>query len=112
MANEVNHGEVEQQRLDRIAEHETYSGPDWDSGFEPGTFGGHELLDRTHLVLNLIDEHILDHPACVRDPAWYALANRAFEALFELYQKVGAAHLEDSPADGVPQTEPEVGRRS
>lgn len=103
MANELNNDEIEQQRLERIAEHETYSGADWDSGFEPGTFGGHELLDRTHLVLNLIDEHILDHPACLRDPAWYALANRAFDALFKLYQQVGAVHLEDSPADVVPQ---------
>jgi hypothetical protein len=104
MANELNNDEVEQQRLERIAELEAEDGADWDDGFEPGTFGNHELLDRTYLVMNLLEQHVLDHPACLREPSWYALANRAFDALFELYQEVGAAQPEDAPADVVSQS--------
>ena len=103
MANELHKDQVEQVRLERVAECEAESGPDWDSGFEPGTLGSHELLDRTYLVLNLLEQHILDHPACVREPSWYELAERAAAALRTLYQKVGAAQPEDAPADVVPQ---------
>jgi hypothetical protein len=60
----------------------------------PGSYGCHELLDRTSMLMNTLDHYILSHPACVNDKEWFALAYRAVDALNDLYQKVGAAHLE------------------
>ena len=94
---------AESQRQEAIAERQMESGPDWDKGFEPGTLGGHELLDRTYLILNLIEQHLLDHPSCLRDPSWFATAERAAAALRELYQDVGAAQPENASTDVVPQ---------
>jgi hypothetical protein len=54
--------------------------------------GCHELLDRTALVSDLLERHLLSHPACVARPEWYLLAERAAAALRELYQRVGAEH--------------------
>ncbi len=77
------------QHLDELlAEH----GQELESRFGPGTFGCHELLDRTQLIARLVDE-LGEHPACVRDAEWHRLATQAADALHELYQKVGAAHL-------------------
>jgi hypothetical protein len=61
--------------------------------FKPGTFGCHELLDRTAMVSDSLERFIVSHPACVQNPEWYALARQAAEALHILYQKVGAVHL-------------------
>jgi hypothetical protein len=65
------------------------------SEFAPGTFGCHELLDRLLVVGDTVEEHVLDHPACLANAEWYGLANQAVKALRELYQRVGAAHLEN-----------------
>ncbi len=61
--------------------------------YRPGSFGCHELLDRVSLVGDLVEERILNHPACAADPAWRAIAARAADALRDLYQAVGAAHV-------------------
>jgi len=59
----------------------------------PGSFGCHELLDRTAMLGDSVEEYILDHPSCVQNPEWYALADQAVTALRELYQRIGAEHL-------------------
>ncbi len=61
--------------------------------FSPGTMGCHELLDRTAMVNNLLEDFILSHPACLQNPEWYSLARQAADALNNLYQKVGEVHL-------------------
>ncbi len=86
-------GEIEQDRLRRADELAADSGERWADGYLPGTSGCHELLDRTSLMSDLLERHILDHPACVANPAWYRLAEQAAAALCELYQQVGAEHL-------------------
>lgn len=68
-------------------------GPAWRETYKPGSFGCHELLDRTSLIGDMVEEHVLGHPACVANPEWHALAERAVEALRELYQRVGQDHL-------------------
>ncbi|MEX0700960.1 MAG: hypothetical protein WD069_02580 [Planctomycetales bacterium] len=90
--------EIEQERQELVRELVAEDGADWDSGFEPGTYGCHELFDRTHVVVNLLDISILNHPACIRDPQWYELASRALQLLDELYQSVGSQHLTDDEA--------------
>lgn len=60
--------------------------------YRPGSFGCHELLDRSAMIAGLVEEQIQNHPACVANAEWYGLAERAAAALRELYQRVGAAH--------------------
>ena len=46
------------------------------------------------------ERHLLSHPACVANPAWYFLAEQAAAALRELYQQVGAQHLTTDTQEG------------
>lgn len=85
--------ELELQRQEAIAELAAEHGPDWSDAYKPGSFGCHELLDRTALVEDLLERHLLSHPACIQNPDWYELAERAAAALHDLYQRVGAEHL-------------------
>jgi hypothetical protein len=62
--------------------------------FVAGSYGCHELLDRTSVLMSNVDEYILGHPACVNNKEWFALAYKAVDLLNELYQKIGAEHLE------------------
>jgi hypothetical protein len=62
--------------------------------YVPGSYGCHELLDRTAMLMNTLDQYVLGHPACVNNKEWFALAYQAVDALNDLYQKVGADHLE------------------
>lgn len=94
--------EAEQERRERIDELADEHGPRWLDAFKPGSFGCHELLDRTLLVANLVEQSILSHPACVHDPEWFALARQASDALAELYQRVGAAHLAEEDDQAPP----------
>src|SRR4051812_47422924 len=83
--------EERQQRMDElVAEH----GPDWLGPYEPGTFGCHELLDRTAMVGDIVEGSILSHPACVQNRDWFALAEQAVSSLRELYHRIGEKHLD------------------
>jgi hypothetical protein len=90
---------VEQDRLERLADVSGGRDPGWRLRFAPGSFGCHELLDRTSLATNMVDEWVLSHPACLTHPEWFALARTALDALNELYQRVGEAHLDDREQD-------------
>ena len=85
--------EVEQDRQKQVRELVAESGEDWVEGYRPGSAGCHELLDRTALVADILEQHVLAHPACVARPEWFLLAEQAAAALHELYQQVGAEHL-------------------
>lgn len=87
--------DVEQERQQRDDELLADHGPDWAEQYKPGSFGCHELLDRTSLAADLVEQQVLSHPACVGNREWFALAERAVAALQELYQQVGTAHLDD-----------------
>jgi hypothetical protein len=90
----VKTADVEQERQQRVAEFGVELGANWAAQFKPGSFGCHELLDRTNLAGDIVEEHVLAHPACVQNPKWYALAEQAVVALRELYQRIGAEHLD------------------
>ena len=85
--------EVEQDRLRRIAELDASEGPGWTEQYKAGSFGCHELLDRTAWLAEQIEERLLSHPSCAMDPQWYATAERAASSLRELYQRIGTEHL-------------------
>ena len=81
-----------QQLLDELAaDHD----PHWATQYKPGSFGCHELLDRTAFAADIVERYLRTHPACVGNREWFALAEQAAAALHELYQRVGAAHLDD-----------------
>lgn len=61
--------------------------------YKPGSFGCHELLDRTECIGDMIGRNIIEHPSCQMNPEWLKLAEEASDALGKLYQLVGEAHL-------------------
>lgn len=63
------------------------------SDYTPGSFGCHEALHMTSFLASAVDEQLCEHSAIMANPEWLDLANTAVEALMELYQKIGAAHL-------------------
>jgi hypothetical protein len=85
--------EVESQRQRALLELESDAGRSYLDEFRAGTFGCHELLDRTRLIADQIEQTLLAHPACLQNQDWYRLAFEAVVALRELYQQVGSAHL-------------------
>ena len=81
----------ENDRAERAAELVAEYGPDWPEQWAPGTLGSHELLDRTFIVADNLENFVLSHPACVANAEWYALASQAVDLLQMLYQEVGGA---------------------
>jgi hypothetical protein len=65
--------------------------------FAPGSFGCHELLDRTALMMHVLEEQVVEHPACFQRPEWFSLAYRAVGLLNQLYQEIGSEHLTKLP---------------
>jgi hypothetical protein len=99
----VNLSDAEQERQRRVDELVAEHGPQWSERYKPGSFGCHELLDRTSLAADAVERFVLSHPACARNAEWFALAERAATALRELYQRVGEAHLDgDDVSAGSP----------
>ena len=84
--------EIEKGRLEKAAEF-AEDEKDWAEQYQPGSFGCHELLDRTAMFAAMVEQEIQTHPACVAHPDWYLLAEQAAGALRELYQRIGAEHL-------------------
>lgn len=94
--NTYNASDVENDRRQLLGEMDAEYGPEWSQLNAPGSFGCHELLDRTNLIGDLVEESVLNHPACIGNPEWFALASQAVEALRELYQTIGEDHAEPS----------------
>ena len=83
--------DTEEFRQQLLADH----GQNLDEQYSVGSFGCHELLDRTFLVANMVDNYVLTHPACVQNQEWFALAEQALDALMDLYQKIGVAQFDN-----------------
>lgn len=63
------------------------------SGYAPGSFGCHEALHMASVLMMTVDRELCEHPAVQQNKEWAALADKARQALYELYQKIGARHL-------------------
>jgi hypothetical protein len=72
--------------------------PDDRALFAPGTFGCPEALHMASVLAEMVDRHLAEHPAVTANPDWKALADRACDALNDLYQAIGSAHLDDGSA--------------
>ena len=87
--------DMERERRQRIEDLIAEHGPQWSEQYKPGSFGCHELLDRTSMVADIVEHYVLSHPSCAQQQDWYALADQAVAALRELYQRIGEKHLDD-----------------
>lgn len=91
---------IEQDRQQQADELAAESGDGWSKEYLPGTFGCHEFVDRVALLVDMLERHVVTHPACVAKPEWYRLAQQGAAALHTLYQQAGAEHLSTSESDG------------
>src|SRR5258708_39579035 len=92
MEREVSTIADEDERQRQLAELAEDGGPDWMAAYAPGSFGCHELLDRTNLVGDMLEQQVMSHPACVANPEWYAQAAMAVTIVRDLYQQIGTNH--------------------
>ncbi len=60
-------------------------------------FGQHELLDRAHLVGEMVNDLLVEHPACIVDADLFEKAVHARDVLSDLYQAIGERHLGNDP---------------
>ena len=91
--------DVERERVERLTDAREGTEPDWADAFRPGSLGCHELMDRASIVADTIDGVLLSHPSCLLNPEWYALADRAAKAIYDLYQRIGTVHPETIATD-------------
>ncbi|MDK1489401.1 hypothetical protein QN219_04935 [Sinorhizobium sp. 7-81] len=84
-----------QRRIKAITDRRDYPLVEMREKFAPGTHGCHEALHVASMLGDFVDERLCNHPAVLLNPEWYRLASAAQDALFELYQAIGSAHLGD-----------------
>lgn len=61
--------------------------------FGMGTFGCHEAVHVTMLVVDLIEEQLVEHSAVLLDPFWYGQVRDAQQTLFNAYNHIAGLHL-------------------
>lgn len=64
------------------------------ANYAPGSHGCHEALHMAAFVLDVIDRELVEHPAIKHTPKYRKLAVAGLDAIYELYQAIGADHLE------------------
>jgi hypothetical protein len=55
--------------------------------------------------LDAVDSELLEHPALLAQPDLFAKAHAVHQALYELYQAIGAVHLADEIPAAIPETD-------
>lgn len=63
------------------------------SAFKPGSYGCHEALHMASFFAQAVDTELFEHPAIRANKRWKKLAEKAVDALNDLYQSIGAKHL-------------------
>ena len=53
----------------------------------------HEALHMASFLMRSVDSELLEHPAIQENEDWSALAAKAHQALFDLYQSLGLSTL-------------------
>jgi len=84
-------------RLDRLADiisdHPDLTLEALTETFAPGTLGCHEALHTTSIIMATLHDQLLGHAAIAANPAWFKLAQKAFDNLVSLYQAIGSDHF-------------------
>ena len=65
----------------------------------------HEALDRTHMLLSIIDEHLREHPVVKKHKQLKIRVEVAEEILVEVYQRIGELDIKKFPLEQVSDTE-------
>ena len=91
--NTADQSEAERERLDALAERDSEE-PGWRERYAPGSYGCHEAFQMTSFLANAVASELLEHGAIAQNAEWYDMAERAHRALFDLYQAIGARHLD------------------
>jgi hypothetical protein len=60
----------------------------------------HEVVDRCHIIMCMIQDHLLDHPAIIAHPDEEQKLNQAVTILWEVYQRFGSASSESIDISG------------
>lgn len=58
-------------------------------------FHAHEALHTAHVLMDCYGDHVADHPYVQANPELAGLAERAIEAMMDVYQAIGAAAQTD-----------------
>jgi len=66
--------------------------------FGPGTYGCHEALHTTSILVQLTCD-LSEHESIKLNPAWKSQIDEIVQALLLLYQNIGAEHLPDFPEE-------------
>lgn len=67
---------------------------DVDDRYKPGSHGCHEALHMASVLADMVDTHLVEHPAVVAVPEWAEKARAALDALADLYQAIGSEHMQ------------------
>lgn len=92
----------EEERLAALEERrkeEAQGGPDrlsLEARFGPGSFGCHEALHVTELVVDLIERQLVQHSAVLLNPVWYAQVREAQASLHRTYCAMADEHLREA----------------
>jgi len=60
----------------------------------PGHY--HEMMDRLHVLMSTLDDHILQHPVAKVDKVLNSHLNNALEELWQAYQRAGNLESEEN----------------
>lgn len=60
---------------------------------KPDDYGIHEIMDRASLFMEMVEMGLLGHDALRANEKWKGKALEAYDALYDLYQMIGAEHL-------------------
>lgn len=72
--------------------------------FGPGSFGCHEAMHVTNLVVELIEQQLATHSAVLLNPYWFHNVREAQALLYSAYNAIGGEHLSaPMPEGGRPQ---------
>ncbi len=90
--------DFEKERLAALAARRAaeLEGPDHrslEARYGPGSFGCHEALHVTNLVVELLERELAGHSAVLLDAFWYGKVREAQALLHSAYSKVAQAHL-------------------
>ena len=57
-------------------------------------FHYHEIIDRLHIIINTVEDHLLSHPVCCESSDVKTLIEERQAKLIKAYQRVGKAEFD------------------
>jgi hypothetical protein len=67
-----------------------------DSRYKPGSFGCHEALHTTWMLMDMTERYLANHRTIEDNEEWSSAVSGVLDSFWNLYQLIGAEHLEAS----------------